>query len=311
MEVSKKEYGLPTLDKQNELHVIAWEPQGQIKAVLQISHGMTEYIDRYDELAHFLAERGIYVIGNDHLGHGKSVKCKEDFGYFAPGDPSKIVVDNLYMITKKIQAEHTNVPYILLGHSMGSFLARRYVMTYGKHIDGCLLLGTGRKSRMVLVFGKCMTAILSLIQGDYYPSKLMRKLSTGNFDSFFNEKEGNWCTKDAEIIKACENDPYCDFIFTINGYKLLIDTVSFIQKQKNIRRIPQNLPIRFLSGDEDPVGDFGKAIKDICQKYQEAGLAEVSMKLYHGDRHELYHETDRQDVFEDIYQWICQRELIR
>lgn len=311
MEVIKKEFGLPTLDKKNDFHMITWEPQGEVRAVLQICHGMTEYVDRYDELAHFLAERGIFVIGNDHLGHGQTARKKEDYGYFAQGNPSKIVVDNLYMITKKTQAEYPDVPLVVLGHSMGSFLIRRYITTYGKHVDGCLILGTGRQSNMTILEGKIMTRILSLIQGDHYPSKLMRKLSTGNFNSYFEGKEGNWCTKDAEIIKACSNDPYCDFIFTLNGYKLLLDTVAFVQKKSNIEEIPKNLPIRMLSGDEDPVGDFGKAVKEIYHEYQQAGIENISMKLYEGDRHELYHETDRQDVFEDIYQWICERKMIR
>ena len=311
MEVVKKEFGLPTLDKKNDLHMVVWEPQGGVKAILQICHGMTEYVERYEELAQFLAQRGILVIGNDHLGHGQTAKKKEDYGYFAAGTPSKIVVDNLYMITRKIQTEYPDVPYVVLGHSMGSFLIRRYIMMYGEHVDGCLILGTGKQSWSTVISGKFMVRLLTLFQGDHHYSKLMRKLSTGDFNSHFEGKPGNWCTKDEDLIKSFENDPYCDFIFSLNGYQLLLDTVGYIQKKQNILKIPKNLPLQFMSGEEDPVGDFGAGVEEIFHEYQDAGIGQVTMKLYPGDRHELYHETDRQTVFEEIYQWVSARKQIR
>ncbi len=301
-----KEISLPSKDGVHKLHVVIWEPSQEVKAVVQISHGMTEMIMRYDHFARFLNEKGFLVIGNDHLGHGQTAGCDEDLGYFCPKNMSKTVVADLYLVTKYAKKKYPNVPYFLLGHSMGSFMARRYIMTYGKGLTGAIIVGTGRKSKLVLMTGKVTAALIELFKGSRYRSKFLKQVSFGSFNNHAKAEGigGNWLTKDEKIVAFCESNKYCNFSFTVNGYKTLFDVLSFIQNKKNIQKIPKKLPIFMIAGTEDPVGDYGTGVKKVFGQYKQSGIEDISMKLYKGDRHEILNELDKAVVYNDVYQWI-------
>ena len=149
-----KEFYLPSTDGKNHLHVVIWEPNMPVIGIVQISHGMIEYIKRYDQFARYLNRQGILVIGNDHLGHGETAKTDDNLGYFCPSNMSEIVVADLHEVTRFAKKNYPNVPYFLFGHSMGSFMARRYIMTYGNELDGVIISGTGNQSGSVLKAGK-------------------------------------------------------------------------------------------------------------------------------------------------------------
>ncbi len=296
-----KEWRVNSSDGVHSLRVLSWIPEGQIKAVVQISHGMIEHMERYDEFAEFLCKEGYLVVGNDHLGHGGSVAREEELGYFAKEGKSEVLVRDLHLITRRMKEEYPGVPYILLGHSMGSFLARRYCMTYGEELDGVIILGTGTQPVPVLAFGKFVAGITKLLRGDEYRSNFIKYSAFGSYLSHIKNPKtaSDWLSRDEERVKQYRADKLCRFDFTVNGYAVLFDVISFIQKGKNIQKIPKNLPILILSGEEDPVGAYGKGPRKVYQSYRKAGL-KVQLKMYPEDRHELLHELDRKEVFQEI-----------
>ncbi len=303
-----KEIRLASKDGIHKLHVVIWEPQGEVKAVLQISHGMTEMISRYDHFAGFLNTKGILVIGNDHLGHGETAGCDEDLGYFCPKNMSATVVADLHTVTEYAKKEYPNVPYFLLGHSMGSFMARRYLMTYGEELTASVIVGTGEQPKAVLAAGKAVTSVLQLFKGSRHRSKFVTLLSFGAYNDRFKESAHHcaWLTKDEKVWEFCANNKFCNFTFTLNGYKTLFDVLTFIQKKENIARIPKKLPIFMVAGTDDPVGNYGKGVRNVFTAYQNAGVEDIQMKLYETDRHEILNELDKETVYDDIYTWLKQ-----
>ena len=301
-----KEIRLPSNDGVHKLHVVIWEPDTEVKAVLQISHGMTEMIMRYDHFARFLNSKGILVIGNDHLGHGETAGCDEDLGYFCPNNMSETVVKDLHSVTEYAKKEYPNVPYFLLGHSMGSFMARRYLMTFGEELSGAVVAGTGSQKKSILISGKMVSALIQLFKGPRYRSKLLLMAAFGHYnDKFKMEKHHcSWLTKDEKVWEFCANHKYCNFIFTVNGYKTLFDVLSFIQKKENIENIPKKLPIFMVAGTDDPVGDYGTAVHKIFETYKQSGIEDIHLKLYENDRHEILNELDKDVVYNDIYSWL-------
>lgn len=304
--MKKKEYYTKSTNRKNKLHVIIWKPEGNVRAILQISHGMTEHIDRYDRMARYLTKNDILVIGNDHLGHGKTAKDKDELGYFPTKELSKTVVDDLYKVSQKIQAAYPDVPFFLMGHSMGSFMARRYMMTYGDGLDGAILMGTGSQSNIALEAAKIIDSALILLMGERFRSKLMLYLAFGSYNKRIRPLRSNndWLSRDAERVTKYDDDPYAGFAFTLNGYRVLFDVLSYIQDKKHIQNLPKNVPVLFLSGAEDPVGHYGADIPKICQEWKRAGVKNIRMKLYNEDRHELLNELDYEQVQKDILRFL-------
>ena len=304
--VEKSEYFISSTNGKNKLHVIMWQPVAGTRAILQISHGMSEYIDRYDRFATFMARKGILVIGNDHLGHGESVADPDELGYFPTKQLSKTVVDDLYKVSTTIRARYPDVPFFLLGHSMGSFLARRYMMTYGSQLDGIIIMGTGSQPPQTLKAAQALAKTIGLARGDKHRSKTMLKLAFGAYNKRIKPERTpyDWLSVNKENVDAYIEDPLCGFPFTINGYKTLFDVIAFIQEEANIRKIPKKLPMLFVSGEEDPVGSYGADVKAVAEQYRKAGADQVEVKLYHGDRHEILNEDDYAAVHEDIYAFV-------
>lgn len=300
--IEKNEFYIKSTNEKNKLHVIVWQSMESIRAIVQISHGMSEYVDRYDGFATFLAQHGILVIGNDHLGHGETAKDADELGYFPTKELSKTVVDDLYKVTTTIRARYPKVPFFLFGHSMGSFLARRYMMTYGHLLDGVVLMGTGLQPPAVLKAGQAAAASMSVVKGEKYRSQTMLKMAFGAYNKRIRpvRTEYDWLSRDTANVDAYVEDPFCGFMFTLNGYKTLFDVLAFIQDGKNLRKLPLDVPVLLVSGEEDPVGHYGKDIRDICQVYREAGMKAIEMKLYPGGRHEMLNELNYEQVQADI-----------
>ena len=304
---------LPSTNNKNQLHVMMWQPQSsKPRCILQISHGMIEHIERYDEFASYLTSKGILVIGNDHLGHGRSVNSPEELGYFNAEDGSKTVVDDLHTITLFAKEAFPNVPYFLLGHSMGSFLARRYLMTYGNELDGAIIMGTGQFPPLAVKCGLAILALLKKIKGDTYRSKTLSNLGFGSYNNAFKPTRTthDWLSKNTESIDRYLADPLCTFLFTLNGYETLLNTFGFIGDKKNIAKLPKHLPLFFVAGEDDPVGGQGKMVIKIYETYRDSGITDISLKLYPNDRHEILNELDRFTVYSDIYEWL-ERQLLK
>ena len=301
-----KNMELPSNDGVHKLHVVVWQPDGEPKAVLQLSHGMIEFIERYEGLAQYLNEQDILVIGNDHLGHGLTAGSDEDLGYFCPEHMSETVVKDLHTVTEYAKKEYPGVPYFLLGHSMGSFMARRYLMTYGDELTGAILCGTGEQTSATLFAGKTAAGILGAFKGQRYRSEFIRKTSfKGYNDRFEKRTENDWLTKDQSIVDWYNGHKFCTFGFTINGYKTLFEVLTYIQKQENYNKIPKNLPVYMIAGEDDPVGNYGGGVKHIYQQYKDSGIKDISIKLYPNDRHEILNELDKETVYADVADWIA------
>jgi alpha-beta hydrolase superfamily lysophospholipase len=308
--MSRKDFTIPSKDGVHKLHVVLWEPDcGDVKGVVQISHGMTEMIERYDNFARFLNKNGYVVIGNDHLGHGLTAGNNADLGYFCPDDMSATIVSDLRSVTKYAKKEFKQKPYFMLGHSMGSFLERRYIMTYPMELDGAIISGTGNQSYMKVFAGKAVSQIVKCFFGDRYRSKFIKNsVFKDNLSRIDNPRtENDWLTKDEKIVDWYNANKYCTFNFTVNGYRGLFEVISYIQKKKNISKISKDLSIFIVSGDADPIGDYGKSVKEVYRQYKKSGIKDISLKLYPNDRHEILNETDRLEVYADILRWIDER----
>lgn len=304
--MSRRDINIMSNDGIHKLHVIIWEPENEVKGVLQISHGMIEMIERYDDFAKYMNQKGYAVIGNDHLGHGLTAGREDDLGYFCSENMSATMVEDLHSVTLYAKKIYPDVPYYLLGHSMGSFLARRYLMTYGNEPDRAIICGTGSQNNCLLILGDIVTKLIKVVKGDRYRSSFVEKYFFKGFNSRFEpaRTKNDWLTKDEAVVDWYNANPYCTFSFTINGYRMIFELLLFIQNKANIAKIPNNLPIFLIAGKDDPVGHYGADIKNIYMQYKKAGVRDIACKLYKNDRHEILNELDKEKVYADIAEWI-------
>ena len=290
------------------IHATIWIPETEIKAIVQISHGMIEYIERYERFAKMLNKHGILVCGNDHLGHGKSIVDKSHYGYFAEKKGDQVLVNDLYTLTDIVRQKYPDIPYIMLGHSMGSFIVRNYIINYSDHIDGCIIIGSSYKSSLLMMFAKIMAKITALYHhGSMYRSPFLYKCTNGSFNKRFEEghiSPNCWLTTDEEIVNKFSNDPLTQFKFTCNGYYTLYTLIQKACNKTLAKRIRKDLPIFILSGKDDPVGNFGKDIYLIEKEYKKANINNVTIKLYNGMRHELINEKENILPITDVINFV-------
>ncbi len=294
------------------IHAVKWLPDsGNYGKILQITHGMVERIGRYEDFAKFLTGHGYMVVGMDFLGHGDSVLSEDKRGYFSKKHPSNTLCKDMQKLRKHIQDANPGIPYFILGHSMGSYMLRKYLAFYGTGLHGAIIMGTGYNPPAVTRFGIFLTKMVALVRGEDYRSPLLESLTKGadykDFDLTDQDSSKSWLSKNEENVKAFHSDPKCQFLFTANGYQGLFEAVLFSCTEENIRKVPGRLPILFVSGDHDPVGGMGKGVEKVFRMFQETGHEDVTCKLYEGDRHEILNELDREQVYEDILGWMEER----
>lgn len=305
----KQDLYYPSKDDITVIHAIEWIPEGEVKAVLQIAHGMVEFIDRYDNFAKFLNTQGFYVVGNDHLGHGKSVRDETNLGYFAKHEGNFCVLGDMKTLHDDTKKKYPDVPYFLLGHSMGSFLARQYIEKYPDGLDGAIIMGTGYQPMVTLDLGIAMTATLQQTHGSHYRSEVVNNTALGSYNKAFEpaRTKCDWLTKDEAIVDAYIANPLNQFMFTVNGYYNMFRGIRYCQRQENLNKIPKDLPILVVSGEQDPVGEFGKGPKTVAEIYKNNNIKDVTLKLYPGDRHEILNELDKETVYHDLLNWMLER----
>lgn len=300
----KKEFYFPSKDGVTQIHAMEWIPEGEVLAVLQIVHGMVEHIARYDEFAAYLAERGIYVVGHSHLGHGKSMTGPEKMGYFHAPNGNECVIGDIHELRKITQMKYPEAPYFMMGHSMGSFLIRQYLGANSEGLSGAIIMGTGDQPDIAMSGGKLVCKIIAAFKGWEYKSRFVNSLAIGGF-----EKElGNaWLSKNEENVKRYVEDPFCGFVFTLNAFYHMFDGMAKMNAQEKSGNVPKELPIFFVAGNEDPVGANGKGVSAVYQRYLTKGAKNAQMKLYEGDRHEILNELDRAVVYEDLLSWLMDK----
>ncbi len=280
------------------------EKKNNYKGVIQLVHGMEEHIGRYDEFASFLTSNGFIVVGHDHLGHGKTVTTDDELGFFTHKNGWFSLAEDIHILQNKIKKEYPNLPYIILGHSMGSLLTRTYLTLYNDELYGAIITGTsGQKSGLLI--GSILAKLIVLLKGEKYKSKLLASLVTGSFNRQFkpNKTPVDWTTSDEKIIEEHIKDTNPNCKFTASSYGELFKGSMYLNKMKNIQKTP-NIPILIFSGDKDPVGENGKGVKRVYEMLKETGKDDVTLKLFPNGRHEMLNEINREEVFEFVLEWI-------
>ncbi|MBQ6679441.1 MAG: lysophospholipase [Lachnospiraceae bacterium] len=305
----KQEFFYPSKDGLTQIHAIAWIPEGKVRGVLQIAHGMVEFIDRYDRFATFMASQGFYVVGNDHLGHGKSVTDPSQYGYFAKHDGNFCVLGDMQQLREDTVKKYPDVPYFILGHSMGSFLVRQFVEKFGEGLKGAIVMGTGYQPNSTLDLAIGLTGVFQQARGGHFRSETINNMALGSYNKTFEpgRTKNDWLTKDEAIVDAYVANPLNQFVFTVNGYYNMFRGMRYCQREKNLDKIPKDLPILVVSGANDPVGEFGKGPRMVAEAYRKTGLQDVTLKLYPDDRHEILNELDKETVDHDLLKWIEDR----
>lgn len=305
----KKETGTyPSSNGRDTIAYYVYRPEGEPCAVLQISHGMCDYIERYEPFAEFLTEKGFVVCGNDHLGHGNSAGGPEDLGYFAEEKGWICLVKDMRRLTFLMKQELPGVPYFLLGHSMGSLASRVYIAKFGQELSGCILMGTCGKSP-----SSSMIAQVARMQrrqkGDRYRSSWIHSMAFGAYNARVKEHRSDydWISTDNEVVDRFCEDPKCNFTFTLSAFFDLYALEQYVGRKGWAKEVPSTLPIYLVSGDMDPVGSYGKGVREVFKALNSAGGQDVSLKLYGSDRHELLNETDRDRVYDDLLHWMNKR----
>ncbi|MDD3162817.1 MAG: lysophospholipase [Sphaerochaetaceae bacterium] len=284
-----------------------WLPKkgNRIIAVVHILHGMAEHSARYDEFAKFLASNSIAVFAQDHRGHGDSILNGEK-GFFADSNGWQRVADDAFELSSSIAAEFPGIPLFLMGHSMGSFLARTVMVQHPELYDGVIIMGTGASQGIVGSIGRLIAKGEVKKNGPHQPSEKMNKLSFGNYNKKFEPGATGfeWLSRDPEAVRKYVEDPLCGFVCTGEFYIDIIDGIKFANSGDNAQKLPKDLPLLIISGSMDPVGNFSKGVKKVYALYHDAGITDVTLKLVDGAHHELLNETDRKDTYKYLLGWI-------
>ena len=282
-----------------------WLPQGQPRAVVQIVHGVAEYVGRYDHVARFLTEQGFLVCGEDHLGHGKTVDDGK-YGYFGPRGGWDLVVRDIRRLRELQGEKYPGVPYVMLGHSMGSFLTRTYLIRWPGTVDGAVLSGTGQEPAPLVALGKALAGGLCLLRGGDSVSPLVNAMSLGAYNKKFapNRTGADWISRDEAVVDAYLKDPLCTFMPTVAMFRDMMGGLQYIADRSNLARMDKETPVYFLSGDRDPVGAMGKGVEKVVRMFRKAGCRDVSVKLYPEGRHEMFNELNRDEVMADLLAWL-------
>lgn len=306
--MTKKDFYYPSVDGKTQIHAIRWEPEGEPKAILQIIHGMVEFIDRYDDFARYLTEHGFLVTGEDHLGHGESVQSDEYHGYFGK-DGNAWVIADIHQLRLMMHEEFPDTPYLMLGHSMGSFLIRQYITEkdarYAEGLSGVIIMGTGWQPGAVLAAGKAVAKFL----GTKKHGKSAKLLDAMSFGSYLKKIDNprtisDWLTKDESIVDWYRAQPWCTFHFSPNAYYHMFSGMQKAHDIKRMQNLPEGLPILITSGAEDPVGGWGEAVRKTYMIYSDNTKCKVDIKLYDDDRHEILNETDKDVVYKDMLEFM-------
>ena len=299
----------PSCDGVHTIHAVQWLPEGEPRGVIQIVHGVAEYVERYAPLAHYLTERGYVVCGEDHLGHGHTAAGQ--FGYFAPRGGWDLVARDIRQLRVLQGERHPGLPYVMLGHSMGSFLTRTYLIRWPGTLDGAVLSGTGQEPAPLVALGRLLAGGLCALRGPEYVSDLVYQLSLGAYNRAFrpNRTTADWLSRDEGAVDANLRDPLCAFRPTVSMFRDMMTGLQFIARRDNLARMDRTTPVYFLSGDRDPVGSMGAGVKKVAGMFRAAGCGDVTLKLYPGGRHEMFNEINRQEVMDDLLAWLQSRGL--
>ncbi len=305
--MNSNEFKLETIDGA-KIHVYEWLPDdsGEIIGLVQLAHGMAEHAGRFEDFARFLTFNNYAVYANDHRGHGKTAGSLDNVGFLAPKKGWDKVVSDFRQLSLYIKEKNKDKPLYVFGHSGGSFIVRKFILDPGNKLQGVIISGTGGDPGILGVVGVLITRVMMIFYPAKSPSPFMNKLTFGSFNKPFkpNRTKFDWLSHDNEQVDKYAADPYCGSVFSIGYFNDLAKAVLFVNKQKNINKIPQDLPVLIFSGEKDPVGNNGKGVREVYHKFKRAGVRNLTLKLFDNGRHEMLNETNKREVYQFILDWI-------
>lgn len=306
MTANKKSFSFASSSGLSDIYACKYTPTDSItpKAVIQIAHGMAEHHERYEDFIEFLTTNGYIVYINDHLGHGRSVSHISELGFFGNENGYLYLVEDMKNLTEIAKSENPDLPVILFGHSMGSMLSRLYTEKYGCLINGVIYCGT-TGANPAATAGIAIIKAITKFKGDHHRSDFINNLAFGTYNKKTAKRTTfDWLTTVDSIVDKYIADPLCGFLFTTNGYRDLLTLMLVISRNDWYTSVPLDLPIYLIAGDEDPVGAYGKGVKSVYQGLIDTKHADVTLKMFSGDRHEILNEKDKADVYNCVVQWI-------
>ena len=304
-----RDFYYPSSTGKNQIHARICTPDGTPKAVVQIAHGIAEHIDRYEDFMRFLAENSYVAVGNDHLGHGKSAATPDELGIFAEENGWNYVIEDMRKLREKVLEQYPGLPYVFFGHSMGSFLTRTFLIRYPDLYDAAILSGTGHQSAALVNGGYLAAQLLTKKNGPRSSGQTLNDMAFGSYCKRIENPRTpfDWLSRDSDTVDKYIADPLCGFICKTSLYRDMMGGLKFLTDQKNINKMNRNAPVYFMSGAEDPVGDYGKGVEKAYKAFCRAGLTDVMIRLYPGGRHEMLNELNRSEVMQDILSWLNDR----
>ena len=308
----KREFYYPSTDRKTRIHAVEWSPDEEPKAILQIAHGVTEYILRYEEFAEFLTSKGILVVGNDHIGHGNSIAENAKPMYFGPEGSFKYAVDDINTLYKMTKDAYNNVPYVILGFSLGSFIVRRFLIDYPNQVDAAVLVGTGQIAPIKIKIAKFIAQIEAKKHGDDNPTPMIKKLSFENYNKLFkpNRTPYDWLCLSKKSLDKYIIDTKRGKELSAGLFREMLSGMEYTVNIENIKKMNKDIPVLFLSGEMDPVGERGKSVKKAYLDFKKVGIKDVDMKLYKDLRHDIIHEDNCIEIYNDIYNFF-ERKVIK
>lgn len=316
-QVGRAPFELASSDGVTTLGGDVWLPPAgvEVRATVQLVHGMTEHVGRYDAFARSLAALGCAVVGHDHLAHGRSSAAGPDgWGVLDPHRGAALLVADVGRVRAWVEGHFPDVPHVIFGHSMGSFVTRAYLGEAGAGLAGALVFGTGWQPGAALALGRAVTSLIGAIRGWDVRSKLVDGLAVGAYARRFAGERADdlaWLTRDAASCDAYAADPACGFVFSVGAYHALFDLVGMAQDRARVRAMPPELPVLLASGSDDPVGGCGVAVPRVAELMRSCGVRDVEERLYPGARHELHNETNRDEVLADVLSWLARKGILR
>ena len=297
-----------------EVWVNRWapEPEEEIKGIIQLHHGLAEHSLRYDRFGSVLAENGYVLNAYDMRGHGKTAEIAEangtgKFGKFTDKDGFNRVVDDLNEVIGAIKQEYAGKPVILFGHSFGSFVSQAYIEKYGSNVDGCVLCGTAGPRKLLITAGKLAVTVIKAIRGGDSFVPFLDKLAFGSYNNRIpgNKTDHDWLSRNELNVELFFSDKWCNIPLRTSFYYDMMTGLSQIHKSENMKAIPKDLPVYFIYGEEDPVGDYGKTVQKLYNIYSKNKMQNIELKSYPEDRHEILNELDKETVEKDVLNWIA------
>ena len=289
-----------------DLFVYCWLPAGAPRAAVQIVHGLAEHAGRYARLAQALNQAGYAVYANDHRGHGRTAKSAEELGFFAEQGGWRKCVDDLWQVNRHIGAEHPGVPLVMIGHSMGATLAEQFMGDHGDALAGVMLSGANGKPTAMAAMGRQITRAERLRLGARGKSKLVQSLTFDAFNKKFapTRTAFDWLSRDRAEVDKYVADPLCGFAATVQLWVDLLDGWAAVSRPEHRKRVPRDLPIHVIAGGRDPVSGNARQIGPWIEEYRATGATNVELRVYPEARHEVFNETNRDEVTKNLLAWL-------